>query len=187
MLFIQYILNIHILDCLYIIIIYDVQNLIIPSIILNSTFHLKQISLSNKKSPLIPPDIMLDNYSIEYSPHIPSDTRFKYQSLIKTNNTNFRKYLTGSKYKNLYSNTYNVIDDPDFNMIVQCDVNTTTIVKAKTLSKEHELVRKVKSFCINNFKNVTRGNCRIKSGDGGIMNVIGMNRKKKKGTKLTNS
>ena len=123
----------------------------------------------------------MDNYRNEYSPFNASDARFEYKELCKSNNTNFRKYVTGSKYKNLYPNSYNVINDANFTMRVELEDKTITTIKVRTFSNDDEFIQQLKSFCTTNFKDIRHGNCRIKSGDGGIMNVIGMNRKLKRG------
>ena len=124
---------------------------------------------------------MLDNHNYEYSPHCSRDARFEYQAAIKMYNTNFRKYLTGSKYRSLYEDTYRIIEDEHFKIVVKLEDGTFTEITVTTLPSNHELINNIKDFCIKYFKNRKNGNCRVTSGDGGTMNVIGMNAKLKRG------
>ena len=150
------------------------------------TYHCKQIPLQDKKSPLIPPDIMIDNYGMEYSPHDAKDARFEYSKAIKSRNTNGRKYLKGSKYKKIYEETYNEIINDDCKLVINIEDGTTTEINIKTFESNHELVEPIKEFCIKYFKNRRVGNCRITSGDAGIMNVIGYNANLKRQYNINN-
>ena len=89
---------------------------------------------------------MIDNHSIKYSPHCSSDARFEYQEGIKSRNTNKRKYLTGSKYKNLYNNTYNIMDNDNCKLVVKLDNGATTQIKVRTLPIQHELVKAIQGM-----------------------------------------
>jgi hypothetical protein len=133
-----------------------------------------QLAESDQMSPLLPPDCFEDKK--KYINMVESDARSWYQCFraMDTSRRTKRKYVYGSRHKNLYSQRCEFLkwsETGDLDIMIECADGAKTIVKLRSAKGNHAYLRSLVEL---DQALGSKGNARKYTGDKGEMWQLGL-------------
>ena len=144
----------------------------------------KQISVNDKKSPILPPDDLAClqrgiSFRIKKANIVEAREAYRLGVNVRGSGRKQRKYLYGSRYRNFFEGYYKVLDVREFggsiNLKIMIQDGEMSVLKIRDIGDDSELLQSVKNFNLGMEKSSV---ARSQSGDSGKMYAFGFHNSK---------